>query len=304
MFTLSDLAMLLFIAAWSIIILTIVILIWLFRKMRGLPLWVRLIPTALVLSFFVLPAIWEDYKEHLDEEKDWAEYREYRAVFDERCKNSGETIYQTVQDVEGITLLKVWGDSPNNNAHTKMTKQWEFAGLPDEMDEEGYIKGFLYWWVTSNIDDEVFVSNYHPLADKKRLNEYKQTRSVNLGYSFVDVLQHNGSYLRYRVTDDEWQMNKETVNKPARYAVTFDNPIIQEDRNRWIATTIVTILDTETNTILAKKQWYAFEETRGQRYLEPTQWLGAIVCPKPERGYYAIRSFVQRVLIPKQGETQ
>ena len=97
-------------------------------------------------------------------------------------------------------------------------------------------------------------------------------------------------------------MNKETVNKPARYAVTFDNPIIQEDRNRWIATTIVTILDTEANTILAKKQWYAFEETRGQRYLEPTQWLGAIVCPEHEQGSHTIRGFVQRVLIPKQEE--
>ena len=189
MFTLSDLAMLLFIAAWGIIILTIVILIWLFRTMRGLPLWVRLIPTALVLSFFVLPAIWEDYKEHLDEEKDWAEYREYRAVFDERCKNAGETIYQTVQDVEGITLLKVWGDSPNNNAHTKMTKQWEFAGLPDEMDEEGYIKGFLYWWVASYIDDEMFVSTYHPLTNKKRIEEYKKKYFVNQGYYFVDILQ-------------------------------------------------------------------------------------------------------------------
>jgi hypothetical protein len=302
MFTLSDLAMLLFIAAWGIIILTIVILIWLFRKMRGLPLWVRLIPTALVLSFFVLPAIWEHYKEHLDEEKDWAEYREYRAVFDERCKNAGETIYQTVQDVEGITLLKVWGDSPNNNAHTKMTKQWEFAGLPDEMDEEGYIESFLYWWVASYMDNDVFVSSYHPFTNKKLMDEYKKTDFVNQGYHFVDVLQHNGSYLRYRLTDDEWQMNKEAINKPARYAVTFDNPIIQEERNRWIATTTVTILDTETNTILAKKQWYAFEETRGQRYLEPTQWLGAIVCPKTERGSHEIRSFVQRVLIPKQEE--
>ena len=302
MFTLSDLAMLLFIAAWGIIILTIVVLIWLFRTMRGLPLWVRLIPTALVLSFFVLPAIWEDYKEHLDEEKDWAEYREYRAVFDERCKNAGETIYQTVQDVEGITLLKVWGDSPNNNAHTKMTKQWEFAGLPDEMDEEGYIESFLYWWVASYMDNDVFVSSYHPFTNKKLMDEYKKTDFVNQGYHFVDVLQHNGSYLRYRLTDDEWQMNKEAINKPARYAVTFDNPIIQEERNRWIATTTVTILDTETNTILAKKQWYAFEETRGQRYLEPTQWLGAIVCPKTERGSHEIRSFVQRVLIPKQGE--
>lgn len=302
MFTLSDLAMLLFIAAWGIIILTIVILIWLFRTMRGLPLWVRLIPTALVLSFFVLPAIWEDYKEHLDEEKDWAEYREYRAVFDERCKNAGETIYQTVQDVEGITLLKVWGDSPNDNAHTKMTKQWEFAGLPDEMGEEGYIESFLYWWVASYMDNDVFVSSYHPFTNKKLMDEYKKTDFVNQGYYFVDVLQHNGSYLRYRLTDDAWQMNKKMVNKPARYAVTFDNPIIQEDRNRWIATTIVTILDTETNTILAKKQWYSFEETRGQRYLAPTQWLGAIVCPKTERGSHEIRSFVQRVLIPKQGE--
>ena len=298
MFTLSDLAMLLFIAAWGIIILTIVILIWLFRKMRGLPLWVRLIPTALVLSFFILPAIWENYKEHLDEEKDWAEYREYRVVFDERCKNAGETIYQTVQDVEGITLLKVWGDSPNNNAHTKMTKQWEFAGLPNEMGEEGYIESFLYWWVTSHINNEVFVSGYHPLVDKKRMDEYKKTRSVNMGYSFVDVLQHNGNYLRYRLTDDEWQMSKETVNKPARYAVTFDNPIIQEDRNRWIATTIVTILDTETNTILAKKQWYAFEESRGQRPLESRQWSDSIVCPYPGESS-AIYQFVENVLIPK-----
>ena len=48
-------------------------------------------------------------------------------------------------------------------------------------------------------------------------------------------------------------MNKETVNKPARYAVTFDNPIIQEDRNRWIATTIVTILDTENEYHPGKK---------------------------------------------------
>ena len=154
-----------------------------------------------------------------------------------------------------------------------MTKQWEFAGLPDEMDEEGYIKGFLYWWVTSNIDDEVFVSNYHPLADKKRLNEYKQTRSVNLGYSFVDVLQHNGSYLRYRVTDDEWQMNKETVNKPARYAVTFDNPIIQEDRNRWIATTIVTILDTEANTTLVKKRGMRLKKPEGNVIWNPRSGL-------------------------------
>ena len=302
MFTLSDLAMLLFIAAWGIIILTIVILIWLFRKMRGLPLWVRLIPTALVLSFFVLPAIWEDYKEHLDEEKDWAEYREYRTVFDERCKSAGETIYQTVQDVEGITLLKVWGDSPNNNAHTKMTKQWEFAGLPNEMTEEGYIKSFLNWWVILDPDNKSIISDYNPLRNKQIIEEYKKTHSINKGYYFVDVLQQKNNYQRYRLTGDLWQMNKEIIHQPARYAVTFDNPIIQEDRNRWIATTIVTILDTETNTILAKKQWYAFEETRGQRYLEPTQWLGAIVCPEPEQGSHTIRSFVQRVLIPKQEE--
>jgi len=301
MFTLSDLAMLLFIAAWSIIILTIVILIWLFRKMRGLPLWVRLIPTALVLSFFVLPAIWEDYKEHLDEEKDWAEYREYRTVFDERCKNAGETIYQTVQDVEGITLLKVWGDSPNNNAHTKMTKQWEFAGLPNESDTEGYIGGFLFWWADLDPDNGSTIRDYDPISGRKFIEEIKDKYPVNQGYHFVDVLQHDDHYQRYRLGNGEWQMEEEAVNQHFRYAVTFDNPIIQEDRNRWIATTIVTILDTETNTILAKKQWYSFEETRGQRYLEPTQWLGAINCPN-NQGRYTIRAFVQRVLIPKQGE--
>lgn len=303
MFTLSDLAMLLFIAAWGIIILTIVILIWLFRKMRGLPLWVRLIPTALVLSFFVLPAIWEDDKEHLDEEKDWAEYREYRAVFDERCKNAGETIYQTVQNVEGITLLKVWGDSPNNNAHTKMTKQWEFAGLPRESSGTSYISNFLYWWriVPDLYSERLYIYEYNPISQQKNIQKLKKKYQVHPGYKFVDVKQQDGNFLRYQFITEDWKESEKITLQSARYAVTFDNPIIQEDRNRWIATTIVTILDTETNTILAKKQWYAFEETRGQRYQEPTQWLGAIVCPYPGESS-AIYQFVENVLIPKQEE--
>ena len=268
--------------------------------MRGLPLWVRLIPTALVLSFFVLPAIWEDYKEHLDEEKDWAEYREYRAVFDERCKNAGETIYQTVQDVEGITLLKVWGDSPNNDMYNRTTKVWEFTGLPHEDEEEYYIRSYLYWWyaILNNQNGLIFIYDYNPISDKKIIHDMQNKYTTNRGYMFIDAIQNNSKYSRYELANDDGKMSKTIINKPARYAVTFDNPIISDERARWIATTIVTIIDTETNTILARKQWYSFEESRGKYHMH---WSAAITCPYSGQRSL-IRQFVQRVLIPKAGE--
>ena len=62
-------------------------------------------------------------------------------VFEDLCKTAGEKIYRTADNVEGVTLLKVWNDKYIHSEN----KLWEYAGLPKQYDNEDYIQGFLEW---------------------------------------------------------------------------------------------------------------------------------------------------------------
>ena len=66
-----------------------------------------------------------------------------RAVFEELCKTAGEKIYRTADNVEGVTLLKVW---ERESAHSE-EKLWKYAGLPEQYGKDSYIEGFLKWRV-------------------------------------------------------------------------------------------------------------------------------------------------------------
>ena len=84
-----------------------------------------------------------------------------RAVFEELCKTAGEKIYRTADNVEGVTLLKVWSDESISSED----KLWEYAGLADQSDNKDYIKGFLEWEV------EVIPNGYPRFRDRSLLPE-------------------------------------------------------------------------------------------------------------------------------------
>ena len=221
-----------------------------------------------------------------------------RAVFEELCKTAGERIYQTADNVEGVTLLKVW----DRESIHKEDKLWKYAGLPEQYGKDSYIEGFLKWRVkiitkgNEKYDDVLFSpeDQNHPYILQGR-------------YSYVDVKQKNGTFLRYTLGDNlnqNYRMISNYTKSPARYAVTFDNPIVPEEREHWIAHTRATVIDLQDNTVMATKDWYSFESQQG--YGRYTMWVTAATCPDPGRSStaYPIRLFIGDVLKPKPGEQQ
>ena len=221
-----------------------------------------------------------------------------RAVFEELCKTAGEKIYRTADNVEGVTLLKVWD---RESAHSE-EKLWKYAGLPEQYGKDSYIEGFLKWRVkiitkgNEKYDDVLFSpeDQNHPYILQGR-------------YSYVDVKQKNGTFLRYTLGDNlnqNYRMISNFTKSPARYAVTFENPVVPEEREHWIAHTRATVIDLQNNTVMATKDWYSFETQQG--YGRYTMWVTAATCPDPGRSStaYPIRLFIGDVLKPKPGEQQ
>ena len=221
-----------------------------------------------------------------------------RAVFEELCKTAGEKIYRTADNVEGVTLLKVWD---RESAHSE-EKLWKYAGLPEQYGKDSYIEGFLKWRVkiitkgNEKYDDVLFSpeDQNHPYILQGR-------------YSYVDVKQKNGTFLRYTLGDNlnqNYRMISNFTKSPARYAVTFENPVVPEEREHWIAHTRVTVIDLQDNTVMATKDWYSFESQQG--YGRYSMWVTAATCPDPGRSStaYPIRLFIGDVLKPKPGEQQ
>lgn len=221
-----------------------------------------------------------------------------RAVFEELCKTAGEKIYRTADNVEGVTLLKVWD---RESAHSE-EKLWKYAGLPEQYGKDSYIEGFLKWRVkiitkgNEKYDDVLFSpeDQNHPYILQGR-------------YSYVDVKQKNGTFLRYTLGDNlnqNYRMISNFTKSPARYAVTFENPVVPEEREHWIAHTRATVIDLQDNTVMATKDWYSFESQQG--YGRYSMWITAATCPEPGRSStaYPIRLFIGDVLKPKPGEQQ
>ena len=125
-------------------------------------------------------------------------------------------------------------------------------------------------------------------------------------YSYVDVKQKNGTFLRYTLGDNlnqNYRMISNFTKSPARYAVTFENPVVPEEREHWIAHTRATVIDLQDNTVMATKDWYSFESQQG--YGRYSMWVTAETCPNLgiKRGY-PIRLFIGNVLKYKLGEQQ
>ena len=125
-------------------------------------------------------------------------------------------------------------------------------------------------------------------------------------YSYVDVKQKDGIFLRYQLGENykkDYKMISMPISTPSRYAVTFDNPIVPEEREHWIAHARATVIDLQDNTVMATKDWYSFESQQG--YGRYSMWVTAETCPNLEiKKSYPIRLFVGNVLKYKTGEQQ
>lgn len=246
------------------------------RKNR---LWVGLLIAVAVPYSCISPLVHElkrDQQKAAEEDAEWRKrYDPAKARFDQLCQNAGEKIYRTADNVDGILLLKVRGDDEkyqSNRYNPLKDQMWEDAAVASEFEREEYVASFLPYF-----------SRAH--------------------YDYVDVLQKDGSIIRY---SGDWHMSDKPFNQetnpahPARYAVTYENDVSWENRKHWIAGTTIKIIDTQTNTLMAEKTMYVFVPELGYSKFEqnPNPWGRGERCRPNENSYEQRTStFVKRVLL-------
>ena len=223
----------------------------------------------------------QERREAEAEEAAWHKrYDPAKARFDQLCQNAGEKIYRTADNVDGILLLKVRGDDEKyqDSFYNPLKDQmWEDAAIESEAAGENYIERFL-------------------------------PRLSMAPYDFADVIQKDGSVIRYsmRRKEHSWIMDKQpNPHSRARYAVTYENDISWENRKHWIAGTTIKIIDTKTNELMAEKTMYAFVPELGYSKFEqnPNPWGRGMRCPDENSYEQKTVIFVSKVLIPSQSET-
>ena len=225
-------------------------------------------------------------------------YQEREAEFNQLCRTkAGYKINRVVTEVEGIRLIKV--------RHT--IKDGDMlapgAAFAAEAEDDEYISRFLSYRYPSVTSD-----NSYPV------NVYSDNHSIP-GFRYVDVLdEKDGNYYRYTGRWDEpWKYDKSYLKgyikffldkshspKPlARYAVTFEDSVIPEERAKGFASSKVIVLDMQTNEVLAEMVRYVWGPSKPTSYT-PNPWLTTDKCPMVSDGVSsATRQFVDRVLVAK-----
>ena len=227
----------------------------------------------LLLFVWIIPKQFGPSKEEIQAQEEWdRKYKEAEAVFNEQCKTAGEKIYRTVDNVEGIMLLKVVPESTVSADAKTRDPMWDNAALQEN---EGirFIGKFLGLYGGSS-------------------------------YNYVDVLQPNQSDI-IRYTGHHSPL-KQSLNPkhPARYAVTFENNIDPKLRRHWVAGATIRIIDRQTDEIIAEKITYAFEKGLGSTGGARMPWAFAISCENKEIFPSKLPTFVTSVLKPYQPEQE
>ena len=238
------------------------------------------------------------------------EYLESKAIFEERCKSAGEKIYQTVENVEGITLLNIPEDSPQSSYNDPM---WENAVFSWGGPEEEYVKEFLFWEIRDDDNSPGFLKSVDPRPSARETQirlwghptNMSKHRKAYRGYRYTDVKQKNNRFLRYRFPDDKDRKDKDTllvqpIEQPSRYALEYKPIVDPADRKHWIAGVTVNVYDLQANTLMATKTWYALNPSQGHAY-QTWEWSSVEACPDEKIIQY-VRFFVNRVIQPKQGD--
>lgn len=218
-----------------------------------------------------------------------------QALFTERCKTAGEKIYKTVQNVDGVLLMNLRPEKVNRDDQFERYDPYGWNGGGDE-----YIKHF--------------VVGYWPLCIGNGLECPPEKRA----FSYVEVIDEKGRSKRYtavnKLTGEPIHLNGKfrgivdlKVERPvllkARYGVRWEDVSSVEDRQAWIAGGRISIIDLETETVVAERTGFLWDTGQGSTDGFRSPWVWASLhgrsCPSIDEHNVV---FVRKVLKPIKGE--
>lgn len=233
------------------------------------------------------------------------------AMFKDRCKTAGEKIFRTVENVEGVFLMKIRPEWVNHPYQFEMDDPYgrDFGG-------EAYIKSFLRGF---------FEANY------RRPDIPRPNAPPHIAYGYVEAFDPNdGKRYRYTgamkeitrttsvlmggdgkttFTTKEFAIEKALAPGPTpRYGVTYEDISTREEREYWIAGSSLRVIDLQANEVIAERIGYMMDRGQGETGGGRSPWLFAAdnACPAfaPRNGSTAqllqSENFVEKVLKPKQ----
>jgi hypothetical protein len=238
------------------------------------------------------------------------------AMFRERCKTAGEKVYRTVDDVEGIFLMKVRPEKVNFSDQFAMTDPYG-----SDLGGDAYIKSFLRGFFEANAR----------LPDVPNPNAPR-----HIAYRFVDAIDPKDGK-RYRYTGGVKAVGRMDATAPnvkldlkrdpnfdlniyafvldrvpatgqiPRYSVTYDDISTSKEREYWIAGSSLRVIDLHTNEVIAERVGYMMDRGQGNISGGRSPWLLAAnnACPKFSSRHGArsqllqTENFVEKVLKPK-----
>lgn len=251
------------------------------------------------------------------------------AMFAERCKKAGEFIHRTAENVEGVFLMKIRGTS-NHGDQYRMDDPYGHDSTG-----ESYMKSFFM--------EPMLLANQHKGPDV-----IESIRRDYLGYRYVEAIDPTDGK-RYRYTGAMKVVGRKNPNTPnhqvelarnpnfdlnnyaftldrapapgstPRYGVTYDDISTREERDYWIAGSLLKVIDLQTNEVMAERIGYMIDRGQGNTSGGRSPWLLAAdnACPsfRPNEGRqpgfsYQVgqtRKFVKKILKPilnKRGQHQ
>lgn len=236
--------------------------------------------------------------------RDALELRERRAKlatamarFEELCKNSGEFIHRTAEDVEGVFLMRLRpsGYDPTNK-YAIDPYGYDFDSRSKKPSIEGYAGSFL--WARNN---------------NGRLIE--NVEGATPGYRYVDLINpDDGKRYRYtahmdirpeqvgKTINEVFLMRSEQLPDGAerpRYGITYQDITAPADREMWIAASSLRVIDLEAGEVMGERIGYMIDRGQGSTASARAPWDWARnhgpACPH-SNSIMQTRNFVEQVL--------
>lgn len=249
-----------------------------------------------------------------------ADKRHQKAVelFSERCKTAGEKIHRTVDNVEGVFLMKLRPEKDNFSDQFALTDPYgrSYDGIGEPYGNHGYIGSFL--WARNAqghlVEQESGArSGYHyvELTDPQDGTRYRYTGGMK-AWAKMDVNAPNVQLELKANPNMDLNVYRFTLEKTLsagpqlRYGVTYDDISTREEREYWIAGSSLKVINLKTNEVIAERIGYMMDPGQGSlgRGSGRSPWLIAAkhACPQLLDQSSQTRDFVEKVLHIKQGK--
>lgn len=235
-------------------------------------------------------------------------------MWQERCKTAGEKIYKTVENVEGIYLMKVRPSEMNYGDQFKLDDPYG-----RDLGGNGYIESFMrgQYAATHIIEPNVEAParpqgySYVEAQDPKDGKRYRYTGGMKVVGQMDSTAPNVQVDLKRNPNFDLNIYSFVLDRQPAsgnlpRYGVTYDDISTRKEREFWIAGSSLKVVDLQTNEVIAERIGYMIDWAQGSTVGQRSPWLLAAnnACPQfgDKHGASAQPSqttrFVEKVLKP------